>query len=83
MIEEPFATGDSIVHKLDPRARIVFATVYSFVVAFAVHFPVLLTAMAISGILASLSGIGLKDIARRRTEHTLVSIYRLLGYSCT
>jgi len=65
MIAEPFATGDSILHKLDPRARIVVATVYSFVVAFADHFTVLLTAVAISGALVSLSGIRLKDIARR------------------
>jgi len=65
MIAEPFASGDSILHNLDPRARIVVATVYSFVVAFADRFPVLLTAVAISGGLASLSGIRLKDIARR------------------
>ena len=65
MIAEPFATGDSILHKLDPRTRIVFATVYSFVIAFADRFPVLLTALAVSGALVSLSGIRLKDIARR------------------
>jgi len=65
MIAEPFAAGDSILHKMDPRVRIVFATVYSFVVAFSDRFPVLLAAVTISAGLVSLSGISLGDIARR------------------
>ena len=65
MISETFATGDSIIHKLDPQTRIIFATLYCFAVAFAGHFPVLLTALAVSAGLVGLSGIRLKDIARR------------------
>ena len=65
MLSEPFATGDSILHKLDPRTRIVTATVYCFVVAFAVHFSVLLTAVVISAALVLMSGIRLKDIGKR------------------
>ncbi|MEJ2170813.1 MAG: cobalt ECF transporter T component CbiQ [Desulfobacterales bacterium] len=65
MLSEPFAAGNSIIHKLDPRTRIIFATVYCFVVAFAEHFPVLLAAVGISAALVLLSGIRLKDIGKR------------------
>jgi cobalt/nickel transport system permease protein len=65
MILETFASGDSIVHKLDPRTRIIFATIYSFVVAFCGHFAVLLAAVVISVVLVRLSEIPLKDIGRR------------------
>lgn len=33
MFDEPFATGDTIIHRLDPRARLVAATLFSVVVA--------------------------------------------------
>jgi cobalt/nickel transport system permease protein len=65
MLSETFATGDSIIHKLDPRTRIIFATVYCFVVAFSGHFPVLLTAVVISVALVLMTGIGLKKIGKR------------------
>jgi energy-coupling factor transporter transmembrane protein EcfT len=32
MISEPFASGHSFIHKLDPRIRVIVATVYCFVV---------------------------------------------------
>ena len=65
MISETFAAGNSIIHRLDPRTRIIFATVYCFVVAFAGHIPMLLAAVAISAVLVYLSGIRFKDIGRR------------------
>jgi cobalt/nickel transport system permease protein len=65
MLSEPFAAGNSIIHKLDPRTRIIFASVYCFVVAFAEHFAVLLAAVAISAALVLLSGLRLKDIGKR------------------
>jgi len=51
MISEPFATGESIIHRLDPRIRIVVATMYCFVIAFSEQFPVLLIAVVISSAL--------------------------------
>ncbi|UCD77561.1 MAG: cobalt ECF transporter T component CbiQ [Desulfobacterales bacterium] len=65
MISEAFAAGDSIIHNLDPRTRIIFATVYCFVVATSGHFPVLLTALAVSMTLVLITGIRLKEIGRR------------------
>jgi len=65
MISEPFATGTSFIHKLDPRVRIIFAAIYCFVVALAREFPVLLAALAISAALVHLSGLNFKSVAKR------------------
>jgi len=65
MISEPFATGESIIHRLDPRIRIVVATVYCFVVAFSEQFPVLLIAVVISSALIISAGLGFKDVGQR------------------
>lgn len=55
MINEPFADGDSAIHRLDPRLRVVVATAYSTVVAVADHMPVLACALGVSAILAGLA----------------------------
>lgn len=65
MISEPFATGESIIHRLDPRIRIVVATVYCFVIAFSNQFPVLLIAVVISSVMIISAGLGFKDVAKR------------------
>ena len=65
MISEPFATGESIVHRLDPRIRIVVATVYCFVIAFSNQFPVLLIAVVISSVMVISAGLGFKDVGKR------------------
>jgi len=65
MISEPFVTGSSTLHKLDPRMRVIFATVYCFAVAFSRQFPVLLTAVVISSALIIIAGLRLKEIAKR------------------
>jgi len=65
MISEPFATGQSVVHRLDPRIRIIVATGYCFVVAFARQFPVLLIAVTISVVLAAIAGLDLKAVTKR------------------
>ena len=65
MISEPFATGESIVHRLDPRIRIVVATVYCFVIAFSNQFPVLLIAVVISSVMIISAGLGFKDVGKR------------------
>ena len=48
MIREPFATGNSIIHQLDPRIRVVLTSAYAFVVALSYHFPVLIVALMLS-----------------------------------
>lgn len=65
MISEPFATGESIVHRLDPRIRIVVATVYCFLIASSNQFPVLLIAVVISAVMIITAGLGFKDVGKR------------------
>jgi len=65
MISEPFASGNSIIHKLDPRIRVIVATVYCFVVAFSNQFPVLLIAVLISSALIISAGLGIKAVGKR------------------
>jgi cobalt/nickel transport system permease protein len=65
MLSETFAAGDSIIHKLDPRTRVIFATVYCFAAAFCRQFPVLLAAVAVSTALVCMTGIRLKEIGSR------------------
>jgi len=65
MISEPFASGNSIIHGLDPRIRVVAATVYCFVVAFSNQLPVLLIALGISSALTISAGLEIKAVGKR------------------
>ncbi len=65
MISEPFVTGNSIIHRLEPCTRIIFATVYCFVVAVSKQFPVLLAAVVISFALVLTGGLPVKEVAKR------------------
>lgn len=67
MIDEPFAIGHSILHRLDPRLRIVAATAFSMVVAVAHQMPVLAGALGIALILNGLAQLDLIAVARRLT----------------
>ena len=48
MLQEPFSTGNSQIHRLDPRFKMVLATVYAFVVALSNNFPALIAALIFS-----------------------------------
>jgi cobalt/nickel transport system permease protein len=65
MISEPFAIGDSIIHRLDPRVRVSLTVWYSFVVALSYQFSVLITALILSSILIVVSRISIKEVLRR------------------
>ena len=65
MISEPFASGNSIIHKLDPRIRIIVASVYCFVVAFSEDFPALLLALVISLALVVSARLKFKEVIKR------------------
>jgi cobalt/nickel transport system permease protein len=65
MISEPFAIGNSIVHQLDPRIRVVLTSVYAFVVALSYNFSVLLLALALSSVLVVISRVSFKAVLRR------------------
>jgi len=65
MIQEPFATGNSQLHRLDPRLKVLFATVYSFVVALSNSFPTLFAALFLSLVLICLARLNVRDVAKR------------------
>ena len=65
MINEPFAIGNSIVHRLDPRIRISLTVLYSFVIALAYQFSVLITALCLSLILIAISQVRVLDVFKR------------------
>ena len=65
MIQEIFSTADSRLHRLDPRLKIVFATVYAFVVALSNRFPALIAAFLFSMVLIGLSRLDLLAVAKR------------------
>lgn len=65
MITEPLAHGDSFLHRIDPRLRIVTAAIFSCTVAVFEAFPALLTACGAALALLTLSGLDLREVRRR------------------
>lgn len=65
MIREPFASGNSAMHRLDPRFRIVPAALFSVVVATAHRFQTLLGALGISIALIFIARLNPKTVSRQ------------------
>ncbi len=65
MLREPFAVGNSILHRLDPRVRLVSAAAYSSVVALSRNFEVLFAAVIISSILVLFAQLPAREILKR------------------
>ena len=65
MIEEQFSTGNSFVHSLDPRVKIIVAILFSVVVAVSSNFSALLPALAVSLFLIVLGKLSFKKVLHR------------------
>jgi len=65
MQNEIFAQSASRIHRLDPRCKIVMATLYALVVALSDGFPALLTALAISFALLGMARLSILEVAKR------------------
>lgn len=65
MIKEEFSNGNSMLHTLDPRVKIIVALLFSVVVAFSMDINVLFFASIFSLILLLLSKIALKRFFKR------------------
>jgi len=65
MLQEPFSIGDSQIHRLDPRFKVVFATVYAFVVALSNSFPSLFAALIFSFALVGFCRLDFLEVAKR------------------
>jgi cobalt/nickel transport system permease protein len=65
MFSEPFAIGDSIIHRIDPRFKVVAAVAFSIVVAVSYRFPALLAALVVAVILTLAAHLNLKAVGGR------------------
>ena len=65
MLREPFAVGDSALHRLDPRVRLVAAAVYSCAAALCREFPALLAALLLSAGLVALARLRAAEVLKR------------------
>ncbi|MBW1695241.1 MAG: cobalt ECF transporter T component CbiQ [Deltaproteobacteria bacterium] len=65
MITEPFSTGTSFIHRIDPRLKIVYAAALSFVVAVSTEFPTLIAALALSVLMVVLARLNYVGVLRR------------------
>jgi cobalt/nickel transport system permease protein len=65
MLNETFAIGDSIIHRIDPRFKVVAAVVFSIVVAVSYRFPTLLAALVAAVILTLVAHLNLKAVGGR------------------
>ncbi len=61
-MEEPFAAGNSPVHRIDPRFRVAFATLLSFVIAVSEKFPALWAGLIFSLILLFMARLNLGQV---------------------
>jgi len=65
MLQEPFALGNSFIHRLDPRIRLVSAGIFSIVVALSRDFQALIFAVLISFLLVILVQLPAREIIKR------------------
>jgi cobalt/nickel transport system permease protein len=72
MIEESFADGNSAIHRLDPKPKIVFAALFSMVVAISSNFSTLLCAL--------ISAVLMLIFARLNAIEVLKRLAVLLGF---
>nr|HID59965.1 cobalt ECF transporter T component CbiQ [Desulfobacterales bacterium] len=65
MVDEEFSTGESFIHGLDPRIKIIVAVLFSVVVAVLSNFVSLLVALFLSLILVVLARLSMKRVFYR------------------
>ncbi|MBW2100810.1 MAG: cobalt ECF transporter T component CbiQ [Deltaproteobacteria bacterium] len=65
MISEPFTPKDSLIYRLDPRLKVILATIYSFVVALSSKIETLLGAIIFSLVLIVLSRLDIREVFKR------------------
>jgi cobalt/nickel transport system permease protein len=65
MLSEPFAVGNSIIHRTDPRFRLVSGFLYSIAVAVLYSFPALIASIGFSTALLIAAGLDGKAVFKR------------------
>jgi len=65
MLQESFANGNSFIHNLDPRVRILFSFSFAIIVATTWHISALLWAFSFVVVLFILTQLNIKEILKR------------------
>ena len=65
MISDAFAKGDSIIHRIDPRYRILYAAFFSCVIAVSEAIPALIIAVLISASLLVIARLDYQLVVKR------------------
>ncbi len=65
MINEPFASGHSLLHHTDPRIRLIVAVLFSFTVALCFNFSALLVAFCVAVMLVALARLNSAALFKR------------------
>ena len=65
MLDEPFVNRSSWIQEMDPRHRVLFATLYSVLVALSNGFSTLGTALIFSIILTRLAHLGFREMSKQ------------------
>lgn len=83
MIEEPFAKGNSILHTIDPRAKILFAILLSIILAITHKTTLALTGLGIGIILVLLAQLNLRHLTKRLfiTNIFILFLWLILPFS--
>jgi len=65
LVEEVFAKGDSVIHRLDPRIRIIYSLIFSILVAVATGFETGLFGLLLASIIIVLARLSLAKVLQR------------------
>lgn len=65
MIQESFAEGHSVLHRIDPRLRLTGAVAMAVLVAVSYNFPTLIAALFLSFLLLLVARLDLRSVIRR------------------
>ena len=78
MISESFARGTSVLHRLDPRLRIVSAALISILLAVSTAFSTLFAGLALAACLVLTSRLPMMEVAKRLTVINLFNVILFL-----
>jgi len=65
MIPEVFVDGQSMIHAIHPRIKVIFALLYSVAVALSNSFPVLWASLCVSVLLVGIARLEAKEVLKR------------------
>lgn len=77
VVQERFAHGDSMLHRLDPRLRLIYAVGFSLLIALASSFLTLLAGLMLSLFLIILSRLNIPAVVKRLL---LINLFNLIFF---